>query len=82
MRAGKPGGISHHDDEPEQLVDDPAPGHSVVLTTVAVRWKILLLPSHHLPNLVSLDSLPAEVFRGEAGVKRGQAGLYLKLNLF
>ena len=68
---------SHHDDEPEDLVDDPAPRHSMVLPTVAVRRKILTLSSDHLPNLVHLDPLPAEVFRSEARVKRGKPGLRL-----
>ena len=76
MRAGKPGG-SHHDDEPEDLVDDPAPRHGMVLSTVAIRRKVLPLTSDHLPNLVRLDSLPTEVFRREARVKRGEAGLHL-----
>ena len=76
MRAGKPGG-SHHDDEPEDLVDDPAPRHGMVLSTVAIRRKVLPLTSDDLPNLVGLDSLPAEVFRRETRVERGEAGLKL-----
>ena len=77
MRAGKPGG-SHHDDEPEDLVDDPAPRHGVVLPTVAIRGKVLPLTSDHLPNLVRLDSLPTKIFWREACVKRGKASLHFK----
>ena len=76
MRAGKPGG-SHHDDEPEDLVDDPAPRHGVVLPTIAIRRKVLPLTSDHLPNLVGLDSLPAEVFRRETRVEGGEPSLHL-----
>ena len=70
--------VSHHDDEPEHLVDDPAPGHRMVLTTVAVCWKILFLPSNNLPDLVRLDSLPTKIFWREACVKRGKASLHFK----
>ena len=52
MRAGIVADLdSHHDDEPEQLVDDPAPRHGVVLPSVAVRGEILLLPGDHHAHL-------------------------------